>query len=329
MPDDRLAKQLAFIVEIDKIKAIYRQTKLFDGSRRENDAEHSWHLAVMAMVLSEHSNVPIDTARVMKMVLIHDLVEVYAGDIIVYAAQAEERAAREAGAAGRIFGLLPQDQCDEFIGLWREFEARLTPEARFAAAIDRLEPVMQNYYTSADAWRKHGIKAEQILGLNGPRIGGGAKALWEYAKGLVMDDWGSQRALLISPAMWREHFKPLYKEYCHLIHAGGKFAFFHSDGHVRSIIPDLIEIGIDALNAQIFCMDLEDLARDFKGRVTFWGEIDRQYLLPFGSPEEVKDGVRRVRRALDDGRGGVIAQCEWGLNDPYENIAAVFEAWME
>lgn len=144
-----------------------------------------------------------------------------------------------------------------------------------------------------------------------------------------MDDWGSQRALLISPAMWREFFKPLYKEYCDLIHAGGKFVFFHSDGCIRSIIPDLIEIGVDALNAQIFCMDLEDLARNFKGRLTFWGEIDRQHLLPFGNPEEVKNGVRRVRRALDDGRGGVIAQCEWGLNDPYENIEAVFETWLE
>lgn len=144
-----------------------------------------------------------------------------------------------------------------------------------------------------------------------------------------MDDWGSQRALLISPAMWRAYFKPLYKEYCDLLHGRGKYVFFHSDGCIREIFPDLIEIGIDAVNSQLFCMDLEELAREYKGRITFWGEIDRQHLLPFGSPGEVKEGVRRVRRALDDGRGGVIAQCEWGVNDPFENIRAVFEAWME
>ncbi len=144
-----------------------------------------------------------------------------------------------------------------------------------------------------------------------------------------LDDWGSQISLLISPDMWREYFKPLYKDYCDLIHKHGKYAFFHSDGYTKSIIPDLIGIGINALNTQIFCMDIEELAREFKGKITLWGEIDRQYLLPFGTPEEVKEGVRRVRRAFDDGRGGLIAQCEWGNKDPFENIKAVFEAWLE
>jgi hypothetical protein len=142
-----------------------------------------------------------------------------------------------------------------------------------------------------------------------------------------MDDWGTQTALLISPRMWRDLFKPLYRDYCAILHEKGKYAFFHSDGHIAAIYPDLIEIGIDAINSQLFCMDIEELGNRFSGRVTFWGEIDRQRILPFGTPEEVRAAVRRVRRALDRGRGGVIAQCEWGVNDPAENIAAVFEEW--
>ena len=144
-----------------------------------------------------------------------------------------------------------------------------------------------------------------------------------------MDDWGSQNTLLISPAMWREIFKPLYAEYCRILREAGKFVFFHSDGNISSIYPDLIEVGVHAVNSQLFCMNIEELGAKYRGRVTFWGEIDRQHLLPFGTPEQVKEGVRRVRRALDDGRGGVIAQCEWGVKDPAANIAAVFEAWEE
>ncbi|MEM3515676.1 MAG: hypothetical protein QW281_03350, partial [Saccharolobus sp.] len=100
-----------------------------------------------------------------------------------------------------------------------------------------------------------------------------------------------------------------------------------SDGHIEAIYPDLIEIGIDAINSQLFCMNIEELGRKYRGKVTFWGEIDRQYILPFGTVEEVRSAVRRVRKALDTGRGGVIAQCEWGLKDPKENIEAVFEEW--
>lgn len=144
-----------------------------------------------------------------------------------------------------------------------------------------------------------------------------------------MDDWGSQTALLISPAMWREIFKPLYAEYCSILHKAGKYVFFHSDGNIESIYPDLIEVGVDAVNSQLFCMNIEELAEKHKGKITFWGEIDRQHLLPFGSVEQVRNGVRRVRRALDDGRGGVIAQCEWGLRDPAANIATVYETWDE
>ncbi len=142
------------------------------------------------------------------------------------------------------------------------------------------------------------------------------------------DDWGAQHALLISPNMWREVFKPLYKQYVSTIHAAGKFSFMHSDGHITAIYPDIIEIGIDALNSQLFCMDIEALARQYKGQITFWGEIDRQRLLPFGTPDEVRAAVQRVRVALDDGKGGVIAEGEWGIGVPAENIAAMFEAWL-
>ncbi|MBI3920960.1 MAG: methyltransferase, partial [Armatimonadetes bacterium] len=146
---------------------------------------------------------------------------------------------------------------------------------------------------------------------------------------MMMDDWGTQHTLLISPDLWRDFFKPMYREYCDLIHAAGKYVFFHSDGHIESIYGDLIEVGVDALNSQLFCMDIEGLAQKYKGRVTFWGELDRQGVLPFGTPEDVKTAVGRVRAALEDGRGGVIAQCEWGKNNPKENIEAVFEAWEE
>jgi uroporphyrinogen decarboxylase len=144
-----------------------------------------------------------------------------------------------------------------------------------------------------------------------------------------MDDWGSGRALLVSPAMWREYYKPLYRQYVEIIAGAGKFAFFHSDGNIESIVPDLVEIGVKALNSQLFCMDIEALARRHRGTISFWGEIDRQRILPFGTPDEVRGAVRRVRAALDDGSGGVFAQCEWGLRDPYQNVAAVFEAWDE
>lgn len=144
-----------------------------------------------------------------------------------------------------------------------------------------------------------------------------------------MDDWGTQHHLLISPEQWRSFFKPLYKDYCDLIHSAGKFVFFHSDGHIAAIYPDLIEIGVDAVNSQLFCMDIEVLGRRFKGQITFWGELDRQHILPFGTPEEIRAAVRRVRAALDNGRGGVFAQCEWGNDVSAENVAAVFEAWLE
>ncbi|MBI4979156.1 MAG: methyltransferase [Spirochaetes bacterium] len=140
-----------------------------------------------------------------------------------------------------------------------------------------------------------------------------------------MDDWGAQRALLIAPGMWREFFLPLYKDYISLAHAKGKKAFMHSDGYIIDIIPDLIDAGLDALNSQLFCMGLENLS-PFKGRITFWGEIDRQHILPEGPVEVVKKAVRDVKHHLY-ANGGVIAQCEFGPGAKPEHVYAVFEEW--
>jgi hypothetical protein len=143
-----------------------------------------------------------------------------------------------------------------------------------------------------------------------------------------MDDWGSQGSLLISPEMWRDIFRPLYRDYCEILHAKDKWAFFHCDGQIAEIFGDLVEIGVDAVNAQLSCMDFERLAQEFRGRITFWGEIDRQRVLPFGRPAEVRAAVDRLRNVLDFGRGGLIAQCEWGLGMPFENVAALFDQWL-
>ena len=142
-----------------------------------------------------------------------------------------------------------------------------------------------------------------------------------------MDDWGSQTALLISPAMWREVFKPMYREYCRILKARKKYVFFHSDGFIEAIYPDLIEIGVDAVNSQLFCMNIEKIGRLYGGKIAFWGEIDRQRVLPFGAEADARAAVRRVRKALDQGRGGIIAQCSWEKGTPYANTHAVFDEW--
>ncbi len=140
------------------------------------------------------------------------------------------------------------------------------------------------------------------------------------------DDWGSQNSLLISPALWRRIFKPLYRDYVDIAHRRGKFIFMHTDGYVMDIIPDLIAIGLDAINAQIFCMDIDELGRRFAGKITFWGEIDRQRLLPFGTPKEIEAAVLRIGNSLYR-NGGMIGQCEFGIGARPENVAAVFAAW--
>ena len=142
-----------------------------------------------------------------------------------------------------------------------------------------------------------------------------------------MDDWGAQKRLLISPNTWRSLFKPIYRRYCDLAHAHGKFIFMHSDGDILSIYPDLIEIGLDAINSQLFCMDLPKLVDCAKGKITFWGEIDRQQVLPNLNPEVGREAVRRIARHLYDSRGGMVAQLEFGAGANPETVLAVFDEW--
>jgi putative hydrolase of HD superfamily len=180
---DRLARQLQFILEIDKLKSVYRRTYLIDGARHENSAEHSWHLAMLALILAEHANEPLDVAKVVKMVLVHDIVEIDAGDTYIYDAQGD-KAERERIAADRVFGLLPEDQEAEFRGLWEEFETGATPEARFAAALDRFIPQLHNYHTQGRSWKEHGITAERVLTRN-VEISHGSVTLWEWTQTLI------------------------------------------------------------------------------------------------------------------------------------------------
>lgn len=182
----RMERQLEFIIEIDKLKHVFRRTRLFNNSRHENDAEHGWHLAVMALVMSEYADEPVDVNRVVKMVLVHDIVEADAGDTFLYdEAGNKAKAEAERRAADRIFGLLPEDQEADFRALWEEFEARRTAEARFAAAIDRLEPIMQNALTAGYAWKAHDISRSQVMGKNRPIVEAGSKRLWELAQSLI------------------------------------------------------------------------------------------------------------------------------------------------
>lgn len=183
---NRLESQLAFIREVDKLKQVFRQTLLMDGARRENDAEHSWHLALMALILREYAAQPeLDLARVVKMVTIHDLVEIDAGDTFRYDAEGNrDKAEREQRAASRIFGMLPPDQAREIRMLWDEFEERSSPESQFAAALDRLHPMLHNFATQGAAWRKHTVTRAQVLDQN-RHMEQGAPALWAYAENLI------------------------------------------------------------------------------------------------------------------------------------------------
>ena len=142
-----------------------------------------------------------------------------------------------------------------------------------------------------------------------------------------MDDWGSQRSLLIAPELWRTFFKPMYRDYIDIAHGAGKAAFMHSDGYILDIFPDLVELGLDAVNSQLFCMDVENLAH-FSGKITFWGEIDRQHILSEGGPADARKAVEEVHRHLWS-NGGCIAQCEFGPGGKPDTIEAVFAAWNE
>ncbi len=142
-----------------------------------------------------------------------------------------------------------------------------------------------------------------------------------------MDDWGAQNQLLIRPEMWREIFKPLYRDYCEIVKAHDKFVFMHSDGYITDIYPDLVEIGVDVLNSQLFCMDLGEIEKIAKGKITFWGEIDRQHILRSRNPQDGRDAVRKVAQHLYDPRGGLIAQCEIGSGTHPQTAYAVFDEW--
>jgi putative hydrolase of HD superfamily len=184
----RLAQQIQFIVEIDKLKRVLRQTLLMDESRRENSAEHSWHLAMMAILLAEYApSSTVDVLHVIKMLLVHDLVEIDAGDTFCYDLQGNQnKEVREAEAATRLFGLLPEEQGAELRALWEEFEAQETVAAQFATALDRLQPLLHNQQTRGGTWRIHGISRDQVLRRMHP-VKEGAPALWPLVEQIIED----------------------------------------------------------------------------------------------------------------------------------------------
>lgn len=186
--DDRLKEQIDFILEIDKMKEILRQNYLADGSARENDADHSWHLAMMALILSEYSNEKVDVTRVVPMVLAHDLVEIDAGDTYAYdEAGALTKEKREKAAADRIFGILPKEQGTWMRGLWDEFEACNTPESKFAHVLDNSLPLFLNHAAGGISWKEHKVKRSQIYKRN--RItGDGSAKIWEYMQELIQEN---------------------------------------------------------------------------------------------------------------------------------------------
>lgn len=185
MSPENLLKQIQFIREIDKIKYIQRKTKLFNSDRPENDAEHSWHLAMMAIVLAEHSNETVDLLKVVKMVLIHDIVEIDAGDTFIYDTQKNHsNTDEERLAAQRIFGILPQEQAEELIAIWEEFEAGETHEAKFARTMDRLEPLLQNTSNNGGTWNEFGVTYDKVYAKKSVMKEGSA-TIWSFAEELI------------------------------------------------------------------------------------------------------------------------------------------------
>ncbi len=181
MDKTRMDKQYDFLREIDKEKSIFRQTYLADGSRKENDAEHSWHLAMMVMLMCEHANEPVDRLHVMEMVLIHDLIEIDAGDTYAYdTAGNKTKRERELKAADRLFNILPKDQADRLRGLWDEFEENITPEARFANSLDKMQPLMLNDASGGKSWTEHDVHNSQVYKRN-ERTHEGSEAMWKYS----------------------------------------------------------------------------------------------------------------------------------------------------
>jgi len=191
----RVAAQFAFLTEADRLKSVLRATKLCDGSRFENTGEHSWHVALYALVMAEHATNPVDVSRVIKMMLIHDLVEIDAGDTPIHSAAARDPAQQDAAektAADRIFGLLPSDQAAEFRALWDEFEAAETDDAIFAKSIDRVQPVISNLETGGQSWVDYNVSRDQLEQRVGGKVSRGAPALWTALKHRL-DQWFNAR----------------------------------------------------------------------------------------------------------------------------------------
>lgn len=185
MQNSDLIQQVNFIKEIDKLKYIQRRTKLFNSDRHENDAEHSWHLAMMTIVLAGHANKPVDVLKVLKMVLIHDIVEIDAGDTFIYdTTKSHDNTAEELLAAERIFGLLPAQQAEEFIAIWKEFEEGVSEEAKFARSMDRFEPLLQNASNNGGTWQEFDVPYEKVHAKK-KVIANGSTALWSYADNLL------------------------------------------------------------------------------------------------------------------------------------------------
>ena len=185
---DRFKKQIEFILEVDKLKRVLRQTLLLDRTRKENSAEHSWHIALTVMILSEYAkDSDVDLFRVMKILLVHDLIEIDAGDTYCYDEEGrKDQAEREREAADRIFNLLPPDQAATLRELWDEFEERKTPESRFANALDRVQPFLHNYFTTGQVWQENDIKSDQVKSRMRP-VNDGAPFLWDYVSSLIDD----------------------------------------------------------------------------------------------------------------------------------------------
>lgn len=187
--NDRLKKQLDFALEMDKQKGIGRQTYILNALRKENDAEHGWHLALMTLLLSEYSNEKIDVLRTVAMVIVHDVIEIDAGDTYAYDAAANSsKKERELKAADRIFAILPKEQEKYFRGLWDEFEEKITPESKFATAMDSLQPIMLNDASNGLAWREHGVRAGQVLSRAENKIKPGSEELYKWAVGIINEN---------------------------------------------------------------------------------------------------------------------------------------------
>ncbi len=185
MLTERLRQQMDFVIEIDKLKTILRRAYISDSSRRENSAEHSWHIAVMVMILAEYSNAEIDLMHVLKMMLVHDIAEIDAGDISIYHRKsAPGYEGREVEGAKRIFGILPPDQARELLDIQAEFEAGVTAESKFARSVDRLMPLLHNYCTGGRRWQEDGINYEQVFEVN-KKVGEGSKDLWDYSISII------------------------------------------------------------------------------------------------------------------------------------------------